>query len=314
MGFVKKNTKLKVNKKKERFSVYLDQEEGPAALLETLEEKSIKERKKRSEELVQYHWDYYSYFVSQRNKIIPLLKEALIKNSENTFAFDNWNRCFTFKYAMNPLSARGSINSIGGRFNIGMDLNDTLNYFPALYIAKEQTTALLEKKAILIDQGGNPDDMLKKALSGGSFGMVSVSGVLEKCLNLKDIRVLSDFLNLIKGTKLSNELVERAKELGLPKPKAVNTLIQLQKSIFYPKWRTMSVLSDYPANSQIIGHIAASAGITGILYPSTKDGSDCLAIFPKNFKDTDSFVEISDEYPESIEYHRMESSNFHNFY
>ncbi len=54
----------------------------------------------------------------------------------------------------------------------------------------------------------------------------------------------------------------------------------------------MPILFSIPANCQILGHIAYEAGIEGILYTSVKDGKKCAAIFPRNFNNSSSFVEI----------------------
>ena len=55
---------------------------------------------------------------------------------------------------------------------------------------------------------------------------------------------------------------------------------------------------DLPSNSQVFGRIAVAAGLHGILYPSARQqGKQCLALFPQNWADSGSVVEVADTPP-----------------
>ena len=64
---------------------------------------------------------------------------------------------------------------------------------------------------------------------------------------------------------------------------------------------------DLPANSQIFGRIAAAAGIHGILYPSSRHvAKRCIALFPQNWPETNSFIEVTDQAPEGTHLTRID--------
>ena len=77
-----------------------------------------------------------------------------------------------------------------------------------------------------------------------------------------------------------------------------------------PNWRVNSVDWDIPANPQIFGHLISLAGIEGILYPSKLTKKKCLAIFPHNFANTDSYVCLDDEPPQQTVPIRIDSKNW----
>ena len=72
----------------------------------------------------------------------------------------------------------------------------------------------------------------------------------------------------------------------------------LLNSLLDPEWRALCMQFDIPANCQIFGQLVASAGITGILYPSKFTKKKCLAIYPQNF-DSESFVTVEGDTPEN---------------
>jgi hypothetical protein len=66
---------------------------------------------------------------------------------------------------------------------------------------------------------------------------------------------------------------------------------------------------DLPSNSQIFGRIAAAAGLHGILYPSARQvAKRCLALFPQNWADSGSFVEVGDEAPQDARLTRIDAT------
>ena len=73
------------------------------------------------------------------------------------------------------------------------------------------------------------------------------------------------------------------------------------------------MLYDVPAGGQIFGGTAVDAGIEGILYESVLTGKECLAVFPQNFLNSSSYVELDDPAPSDDVRTRIDSTNFAEF-
>ena len=68
---------------------------------------------------------------------------------------------------------------------------------------------------------------------------------------------------------------------------------------------------DLPSSSQQFSQIAHAAGIEGILYKSSRrDGRNCLAIFPENFENSPSWVELEGPLPVNLKHGRLDSSTW----
>jgi len=70
------------------------------------------------------------------------------------------------------------------------------------------------------------------------------------------------------------------------------------------------MLLDIPSNSQIFGQLIMEAGIQGILYKSKLTGKECLAIYPFNFPNSDSFIQLNDESPNLNTPSRIDAINY----
>ena len=71
----------------------------------------------------------------------------------------------------------------------------------------------------------------------------------------------------------------------------------LLKSVLARQWRVVPALCGIPANGQILGSLARDAGLQGIVYESSITSEPCVAIFPENLADSDSFVRLTNELP-----------------
>ena len=81
-----------------------------------------------------------------RRRLRSRLREALIQAGGVPLRLEQWVRVVTYQYSLEPLSCAGSLQAIGGRFNAGHELDDnTLNPWPALYLAEDFETAFREK-------------------------------------------------------------------------------------------------------------------------------------------------------------------------
>jgi hypothetical protein len=169
--------------------------------LESGQISDIVNSKTRFNELVRFHWEYYSELEFQRNQIREQLRDSL-RGKAAPFEFKNWQRAVKYKYSLDPLSAKGSLTDPGGRFNVGRI--DPVRYpvFAALYVASDKGTALAE----LLGREENVASLTPEELAltkPASVTIVSVSGKLESVLDIRERSTLTPFVNLGKGFRPS---------------------------------------------------------------------------------------------------------------
>lgn len=270
----------------------------------------IGKSKARYEELLQFHWEYYSELAFRRNRIYDSLKQALADKA-GLYEFSKWQRAVKYRYSLSPLHTGGSLSDPGGRFNIGEIDQSRFPIFPALYVASDKWTALAE--ILGSDSAGNPLTAQELALTrSDSVSVVSISGKLESVLDTRDTNSLAGFVSLIKDFRLSSALTSKARRLGLA-PQLIRTVERLKKELLAQNWRMWPMQLDVPAPSQIFGRIIVDAGIEGILYPSVLTQKLCFAIFPQNFQASPSFVELDDPPPNDNVPRRIDAMSFKNF-
>jgi hypothetical protein len=279
-------------------------------LLEVGTLESIKNAKQVTSEHLKYQWMNYAELAGQRSLIKEAIGQALTQTCIS-YSVKNWQRAVKYKYGLHPFSTMGSLVFIGGRFNTGTGVNPEVPFFPALYLAQDKDTALQEH---LGQQPCDPEFNLSPrevALTNpASETIVSVSGKLDKILDLTNPKSLNVFIELVKNFKISKELIALARRLRTQRPRIIKTSDELLKTLLQPDWRKIPSNCDVPSNSQIFGHLIYSAGIEGILYPSKFTGKLCLAVFPRNFVGTDSFVVLDDEVPHPKVPARIDASSW----
>lgn len=276
-------------------------------LLESGSIRDIKAAKNATNDLLRYHWNYYSELAQQRSAIQDQIQQAIIQTSI-PYEITNWQRAVRYKYGLHPLSTAGSLTYIGGRFNTGKGVNAEVPVFPGLYLAENKDTALQEHLGQEKNDFLTPREM---ALTNpASETIVSISGKLDKVFDLTNSDTLDPIVGLIKNFKLSKELKNYAKKLGLPIPGTIKTSKLLLDSILLPEWRHVPSQFDVPANSQIFGNLVYSAGIEGILYPSKLTKCPCLIVFPSNFVGTESYLSLDDEAPHEKVPVRLDALNW----
>ncbi len=272
----------------------------------TLED--LRKAKYRTGLLRRFHWDFYSELARQREEIKTQIHAALNEAAVSNFEFQHWQRAVKYKYGLHPLSAVGSLGMPGGRFNIG-DVNSNVPSFPALYIAIDKDTALQET----LGQSKSQDTRLSPqevALTNPeSETIVSVTGSLGRVFDLRSANNLRKFVNLIKGFTISAQLRNQGVRFGA-KTDLVLKPSQLMKSLMVDDWCLHPMVYDVPANSQIFGQMVSGAGIEGIIYPSKLTKKPCLAIFPRNFENSSSFIKLDHETPDSRVRTRIDAKNW----
>ena len=277
-------------------------------LLERGTLQDLVQAKHRTTELRKFHWAFYSELARQREEIKGQIFNVLNESAISNFSFTNWQRAVKWKYGLHPLSALGSLNMPGGRFNIG-DVNTNVPSFPAIYTAVDKDTVLQET----LGQAKSQDSRLTArdiALTNPeSETIVSVSGTLERIFDLRSANSLRKFVTLIKGFTISHPIRQFGERLGAPVG-TVATASQLSKILLSKDWSHIPMLYDIPANSQIFGQLVSLAGIEGILYPSKFTKKDCLALFPRNFENSSSFIQLDHEAPDNRVPKRIDAKNW----
>lgn len=260
---------------------------------------SLKAAKARTEKILKFQWDFYSELSYQRNRIQKELLDALRSSTTNNFEFKKWHRVVTYKYSNHPLCTNGSMTGFGGRFNLGVDIHaSSPAAFPALYIAENIETAFREYLGAPKKEHHGLSIFELALGSKSSFTCVAVSGGVNSILDIGNSKNLQLFTKCISTFKIPQTLASSARRLSIDLPPLIRNAKLLQKSLLIEEWKKEPAGFDIPANSQIFGQLAYMAGIEGILYPSTKSDKKCLAIFPRNFKNSESFIKLIDSCPQ----------------
>lgn len=208
-----------------------------------------------------------------------------------------------------PLSAKGSLSDPGGRFNIG-DIDSTrFPPFSALYVAQDKETGVQEVIGPL-----KTDPQLSAyeyALADPtSLTNVSVSGFLESVVDVRNKHLLKSFVDIIKKFEIPSDLIQMARDLKVAEPTLIETVDQLIAVLSDSSWRNSPMQLEIPSAPQIFGQLVMEAGVEGIIYPSMYTDKACLAIFPRNFEKSESFVQLDDTPPLDTVVRRLDASNW----
>jgi hypothetical protein len=284
---------------------------GPDEVLDYGLIADIPESKELFEQKARFHWEYYSELAYLRKQIYDALKSSL-REAATPGDFMAWQRAVKYKYSIAPLSTKGSLADPGGRFNIGAIDPSRFPVFTALYLASDKKTALAELLGRdKPDNGLTPEELA--LTKSASVTIVSVSGKLESLLDLRDRKNLAGFVNLIKDFKLSSRLILKARKLGLFPVKIIRDAEGLVRELRSSRWREWPMVFDVPSAPQIFGRIVLDAGIEGVLYDSVLTHSLCSAIYPQNFQNSSSYIELDDPCPPETSHKRIDSTTFKDF-
>lgn len=226
--------------------------------------------------------------------------EAVRLGVSGPFAFKDWARIVDWRFSSAPLSTAGSVRGDGGRFNIGSALNPAAHSpFPALYLAEDFDTAYLERfglKRTSTVGGLSAEEITLRRPT--SFTYVKLRGSVDSIIDVGNPNALKAIATVLASFKVPSNVLSVARELGLRPPGLIRTTVGLQRQLLHSNWRLQPSHFDLPANSQIFDRLCVAAGVHGILYPSVRDGSKrCLALFPQNWRASDSLVAFVDTPP-----------------
>lgn len=266
-------------------------------LLELFTEQDLELWSSRSQDAQRY--SDYVYFDLERQRAAhhDQLCEALRSSGSIEIDLEHWARVCDYRWSLEPLSPAGSLKGIGGRFNIGSDLDRARGQqFPALYIAENVETAYFEFF------GGRPETRGAGGLSlqelalrrKTSFVTFALRGRAENVLDLRSASTIRDFAKIIAKFELSSDTRRFARKINLPLRALMRTARDVHKRLLAPpkEWRTEPQLFGIPAPNQIFSRYARGAGFEGVLYPSQQGGTLCLAVYPENLRNGSTRIEV----------------------
>ena len=235
----------------------------------------------------------------ERRRLRPDLLKALQITQPTHLEIENWVRIVDYQWTMYPLSAAGSLTGIGGRFNVGTDLDSrTFDPWPALYLAADHATAFREKYQIAAGQlveGLTPEEL--SLGHGQSHSTVVLHGKLSRVFQLTP-ETLAAVARVLGRIKMP-ERAERIKKKLNIKPEDLRMLTtgkQLHDVVALHNWRVLPIQFGLPSPSQILSELIRAADFEAIAYQSSKGGGVCLAVFADRLA-PGSFVEVTDKAP-----------------
>jgi RES domain len=275
-----------------------------AAILDAFTAHDLEVWATRSTDVQAYYDRVYYDLERQRVAHYDELCSALRAVPEIEVVVDRWVRVTDWRWNLIPLSAAGSIKAIGGRFNIGSDLDRARGQaFPCLYLAHDVETAYREYFGAPLSSRSTKLTLGEFALRREtSFTTFSLKGRLDQVFDLRERSGLANFVKITSKFDVSSDTQKFARKAGLPPPPPrliIKTPHELQKRLLTPPgvWRLEPQMFGIPATSQIFGRFIRDAGFEAILYPSQQGGETCLAVFPENFRASSSRIEVVGDVP-----------------
>lgn len=241
-----------------------------------------------------------------RSKLCDALKQA----GGIVLDLQNWARMVTYQYSLQPLSCAGSLQSVGGRFNAGFELDDnTLNPWPALYVAEDFETAYREKFQLAstdITDGLKPDELALEHAVG--LTTIFLNGRMENVFDMTSFVTLNSVGRIFRDVKMPKEALHLATKLKISGSNKimVQSGQQLHSAIVKNNWRIWPIQFGIPAPSQTMAELIKAAGYEGILYPSSKGPGRCLVVFPENLSDL-SHIDLVGPAPSAATITRLDS-------
>jgi len=244
------------------------------------------------------------YFDLERQRAAQY--EALCKslNASAAIAIDvaGWVRVTEWRWNLTPLSAAGSLKGIGGRFNVGDELDRARNQaFPCLYIAENVDTAYAEYFGGPLESVHGLLSLSELALRRpSSFTTFRLEGHLEQVFDLRTDSSLAEFANIIRKFDISPSTRDAIRAANLPPRRIIREAPEIWKWLLEPPsaWRLEPQAYGIPAACQIFGRFVRDAGFEAILYPSQQGHGLCLAVYPENFSGSTGRIQVVGDLPD----------------
>ena len=285
--------------------------DGPVGILELerFSEATLKQWNAASADLDELNDELFFSVQPEQRRLRPQLLEALKTTAPAALQLQRWARIITYRYSDEPLSAAGSLQQAGGRFNVGREMDEgTLHPWPALYVAEDYETAFREK--FQLGQSDRAGGLTPKELaleSGVSHATVFVQGELLELFDLTSVQALEAVARIFRRIKMPARARQLKAKLRIPNRDLgmVQTAQQLHNAVLKHNWRVGPIQFGLPAPSQILAELVRAAGYEGILYRSTKGGGRCIAVFPDLLK-PGSHIELIDDAPAAVRHQRLD--------
>jgi hypothetical protein len=139
------------------------------------------------------------------------------------------------------------------------------------------------------------------------LSLISISSLISHAMqsDAKAAEALSFWTRVPRFAKIISEFdvtpdtKKFARRVKVPQRPWIKTPHELWKRLLTlpSEWRREPQVFGIPAASQIFGRFVQDAGFEAILYPSRQGGNGCLAVFPLNFRGSDSRIEVVGEVP-----------------
>lgn len=237
---------------------------------------------------------YFNIEPERRRRRQELLR-ALKETPADPLQLVNWVRIVDYQWTLYPLSAAGSLTSIGGRFNAGTEIDSqTFSPWPSLYLASDHPTAYREK--FQIEAGHTVEGLSPEELAlapGQSHSTVVLNGQLSRVFQLTPA-TLGPVARVLGKIRMP-ERAERIKKKLKIKPidlRMMTTGKQLFDAAAVHNWRVLPVQFGLPAPSQILSELIRAADFEAVAYQSSKGGGTCLAVFVDRLA-PGSYIELS---------------------
>jgi len=246
-----------------------------------------------------------------RRRLRSRLCDTLKQTGGIALDLQSWARMVTYQYSLQPLSCAGSLQSVGGRFNAGFELDDnTLNPWPALYVAEDFETAYREKFQLAstdLTDGLKPDELALEHAVG--LTTIFLNGRVENVFDMTSFVTLNSVGKIFREVKMPKEASHLASKLKISGSNKimVQNGQQLHSAIVKNNWRIWPIQFGIPAPSQTMADLIKAAGYEGIIYPSSKGPGKCLVVFPENLSDL-SHLDLIGPAPSAATITRLDSS------
>jgi hypothetical protein len=199
------------------------------------------------------------------------------------------------------VGSAGSIKSIGGRFNIGAELDRARGQqFTCLYLAQNVQTAYQEYFGGSLESRSGKlslQDLVLRRES--SFTTFALKGHIDQVFDLRKHATLSRFAAIISTFDVTSDTRNFARRAGFPQRPLLSNAKQMWSYFLAAPsvWRQEPISFGIPVASQIFGRLVRDAGFEAILYPSQQGGDRCLAVFAENFIGGNSRIEVIGDVP-----------------
>lgn len=136
-----------------------------------------------------------------------------------------------------------------------------------------------------------------------------VSGTVHNVFDLRDEASLEPFCEIIRKFRIERRVKDLEKKAKIrTRQQVIKAPAELLESLLLADWRKSPVQMSIPANSQVLGKLLLDAGFEGVMYPSSRDESDCIAIFVDSLKNSESSIRLDDSHPVTVEYPELNST------